>query len=146
MGLTWGGIWASRTLLWRHPKGSGSLLSLAGVLGTLQPRETPASCWRVQNFSSSVWVSLLIHFFIFFQLHISSWSTLWREAVCGQERCWQSHAHQGKQLSPLLRVTGELSPCWMIPQYLLCSSVYFHAGILMYLHLSVPSYSDARVL
>lgn len=66
MGLTQEGSWASKTLLQRHPKGSGSLLSLAGVLGTLQPGETPASSWSRQIFSSSVWKCLLIHFIFFF--------------------------------------------------------------------------------
>lgn len=94
MGLPWRGSWTNKTLLWRHPRGSGSLYSLAGVLGTLQPGETlpAAGEWRAFPPQSEC---LFIHFFIISQLHISFWSTQRREAVCRQERCWQSHATSG---------------------------------------------------
>lgn len=99
MGLPWRGSWANKTLLWRHPRGSGSLYSLAGVLETLQPGETlpAAGEWRAfppQSECLSLFTSSLFPSYIF-----PSGAHRGGKQSVGRRDADSPMQHQGQQLS-----------------------------------------------
>lgn len=69
--------------------------------GNPATRKDPASIWGMESFSSSVWMSQLIHFFIISQLHISSGAHRGGKQCVGRRDADSPMQHQGQQLSPL---------------------------------------------